>query len=88
MSDKHKLTEKLKSIETKIYDKKVDLSAIERKLNNSYSYEEDLNSRMVVTKERTDKLRLEFIEKSKEISAEYKDMKNILDVFTGNFFTN
>ena len=88
MSDKHKLTEKLKVIETKIYDMKVDLSAIERKLNNSYSYEEDLNNRMVMTKANTEKLRLEFIEKSKEISAKYTDMKKILDVFTGNFYTN
>lgn len=88
MSDKHKLTEKLKVLETKIYDKKVDLGAIERKLNSMYSYEEELNQRMVYAKEETEKQRLKFIEKSKEIGKDYSEMKKILDVFTGNFYTN
>lgn len=88
MSDKHELTDKLKKIETVIYDKKVDLSSINSKLKNAYDYEEELNKRLLWAKENTDKLRLEFLQKSKEVSDEYKKMKDILDVFTGNFYNN
>lgn len=85
---KHELTNKLKKLETVIYDKKIDLNAIQSKLQNAYNYEEDLNKRMLWAKEETEKLRLEFIQKSKEISEEYTKMKGILDVFTDNFYTN
>lgn len=88
MSDKHELTDKLKKIETVIYDKKVDLNSINLKLKNAYDYEEELNKRLLWAKENTEKLRLEFLQKSKEVSDEYKKMKDILDVFTGNFYTN
>jgi hypothetical protein len=88
MDKKHKLTEELKVLETIIYDQKVDLKSIERKLNSLYDYEADLNKRMIYAKEQTEKQRLLFIEKSKEISKEYTLMKDMLDVFTGNFYTN
>lgn len=86
--EKHKLTDRLKKIETVIYEKKIDLNSLNTKLQSSYDYEEELNQRMIWAKEQTEKHRLEFIKKSKEISDQYKEMKNILDVFTGNFYSN
>ena len=88
MTDKHKLTEKLKVLETKIHDHKVDLNSIELKLNSSYNYETELLERLENCRKQTEELRKQFTLKAKEISSKYKDMKNILDVFTGNFFTN
>lgn len=86
MNEKHKLTEKLKVLETDIYDRKVDLKATERKLNSAYSYEEELEERMLSAKGKTAELKKVFFVKASEISDKYKDMKSIFDVFTGNFY--
>lgn len=88
MNDKYKLTDKLKKIETVIYKKKVTLSTLNLQLQNANDYEDELTKRMIWAREQTEKHRIEFIEKSKEISEQYSEMKNVLDVFTGNFYTN
>lgn len=88
MSDKHELTEKLKVLETKINDIKIDLHGIKSKLNIAYEYEESLLKRHVTAKKKTEELRLSFFTKSNEILEIHKQMKNIMDVFTGNFYTN
>ena len=86
MSDKHELTEKLKKVELTVHNAKSDLRAIEAKLNASYAYEDELNQRQATAKKQTEELRTEFFKKAGEISACYKEMKDIFDVFTGNFF--
>lgn len=86
MSDAHQMTDKLKKLETVIHDKKVDLNAINIKLQSAYDYEEELIARMKWAKENTEKLRLEFTQKAQSISKDYTSMKNIMDVFTGNFY--
>lgn len=88
MKDKIKLTDKLKKIETVVHGKKVDLNSINLKLESAYDYEEELTKRMVWAKENTEKLRIDFIKKSREVSDEYSKMKQVLDIFTGNFYSN
>lgn len=86
MPDKeHELTEKLKALETKIYNAKIDLSGINRKLESSYSYEDELMDRQVTAKNQTKEIRIEFFQKSSEITEMYNKIKKIVDVFTGNF---
>jgi hypothetical protein len=88
MENKHELTEKLKVLETEIYNAKIDLKSINSKLEIAYQYEEDLVQRQVSAKKKTEELRKLFFEKSGEISEMYNKMKNIFDVFTGNFYKN
>lgn len=86
--DKHELTEKLKLIEVKIYESKIDLNSISLKLDSAYKYEDELIERQIAAKENTIKLRNEFFKKAGEISEMYDKMKNIIDVFTGNFYNH
>jgi len=88
MESKHELTEKLKVIETEIYNDRIDLRSINSKLVIAYKYEEELNNRMVRAKENTETLRNEFFKKSSEMSQKYDKIKNIVDVFTGNFYNH
>lgn len=87
MDKKHELTEKLKVLETEIYDAKCDLKAINSKLEIAYQYEDELVQRQVAAKKKTEELRKEFFKKGGEISEMYNKMKNIFDVFTGNFYS-
>ena len=84
--DKHELTEKLKVLETEIHEAKIDLKSIKQKLEIAYKYEEELRQRQSFAKEKTDELKTDFFKKSGEISDMYKKMKDIFDVFTGNFY--
>jgi hypothetical protein len=86
MENKHELTEKLKVIETEIYNDKIDLRGINSKLEMAYKYEEELIERMNYAKKQTEELRKQFFIKAGEISTKYDKMKNIFDVFTGNFY--
>ena len=86
MEEKHQLTEKLKVLETEIHDAKVDLRGINSKLEMAYKYEEELHQRMEFAKKKTEELRNEFFIKSGEISNKYVKMKDIFNVFTGNFY--
>ena len=88
MNDKHKLTEKLKVLETKIYDTKLDLKSINSKLEMAYKYEDELLIRQNNARLKTDELKKEFFAKSSVISKLYIDMKKIFDVWTGNFYEN
>lgn len=81
-----KLTEKLKVLENQVSDTEMDLRSINLKLETAYQYEEDLAIRQAAAKKKTDELRIEFFKKSGKIGELYQDMKNILDVFTGNFY--
>ena len=83
---KHELTDQLKVLETKIHEAKIDLKGVNSKLEISYQYEEDLNQRQIDAKKRTNEIRKEFFIKSGEINEMYREMKNIFDVFTGNFY--
>lgn len=86
MENKHELTEKLKVIETEIYNDKIDLYGISSKLEIAYKYEEELTERMKYAKKQTEELKKQFFIKSSEISTKYDKMKKIFDVFTGNFY--
>lgn len=86
MNNKNELTEKLKLVETEVYNAGIDLDGIRAKLKSSRDYEDSLNERLVSAKKSTEALQLEFFKKSGEISEMFVDMKNILDVFTGNFY--
>lgn len=88
MENKHELTEKLKAIETEIHDLKIDLAGVNNKLAIAYQYEDDLNKRMVTAKEKTKALQIDFFRKAGEISVKYNEIKDIVDVFTGNFYKN
>lgn len=88
MDNKHELTEKLKVIETEIYNDRIDLKSINSKLEIAYQYEEDLRVRMEYAKKQTEQLRNEFFAKSTSISQKYDKIKNIVDIFTGNFYTH
>ena len=86
MEQKHELTEKLKVIETEIYDAKIDLNSINSKLENAYKYEDELLQRLNFARSQTEKLRNDFLKKSTEISQKYEKMKQVFDIFTGNFY--
>ena len=60
MENKHELTEKLKVIETEIYNDKIDLRGINSKLEIAYKYEEELIERMNYAKKQTEELRKQF----------------------------
>jgi len=87
MEKEHELTEKLKKLETDIWNAKLDLKAINSKLENAYAYEDELVSRQNFAKKQTEELRKEFFQKSNEISSMYNDMKNIFDIYTGNYYS-
>lgn len=86
MNDKSKLTEDLKVLETEVYNLKIDQKSIQAKLKISYDYETNLLERL--EKCRKDRILLidELNEKQKTISAVFKKMKSILNIFTGNFY--
>ena len=86
MDDKNKLTGKLKLVETEIYQEKIDLKAIEAKLKIAYDYEEELIARIIYAKKKSAELKSEFFKKVQILSNKFGDMKNIFDVFTGNFY--
>ena len=86
MKEEHELTEKLKALEREIYNAKIDLKGINSKLEIAYSYEDELVSRQNFAKAKTEEMRKEFFIKSSEITKMYDKMKNIFDVFTGNFY--
>lgn len=86
MDNKHELTEQLKAIENAIYNDKVDLRGISLKLESAYEYEEELIQRLDFARKQTKELRKQFFIKSGFISEKYEKMKNIVDVFTGNFY--
>ena len=86
MKNKHGLTEQLKVLETEVHAKKLDLSSINAKLGSNYAYQDELAIRVQQAKRNENELREEFIKKSQEIAGDYKKMKDILDVFTGNFY--
>lgn len=83
---KHELTEKLKVLETLIHDARIDLQGINSKLDCAYSYEDELSQRQVSAKKKTEELRKEFYIKSSEISRLYEKMRDIFDIFTGNYY--
>lgn len=88
MDDMHELTEKLKVLEVKLYNAKLELKTTNSKLNVAYQYEEDLNQRQIAAKKSTEELRIEFFQKSSAISEMYGEMKAIFDIHTGNFHRN
>ena len=88
MDNKHELTEQLKVIENEIYNDKIDLRGITRKLESAQQYEEDLIKRQEFARKQTAELRNEFFQKCTSISQKYDKIKNIVDVFTGNFYNH
>lgn len=88
MEKTNKLTEKLKLLEAEINDCRSDLNAIKSKLTIAFNYENELNQRMVDAKKHTEELRRQFSIKSTEMSNKFVDMKNLFDIFTGNYFSN
>lgn len=83
---KNKLTEDLKVLETEVNDKKAESRMIQSRLNISYEYETDLLQRLEKCKQNRLELIVESQKKNKEISEVFDKMKNILNVFTSNFY--
>lgn len=86
MEKKEKLTEQLKSIENNIDDIRSDMNSISSKLNSAYSYEDELLQRLEFARKKTKDLRIEFFQKTALLTELYSEVKNICDVFTGNFY--
>ena len=86
MDKKHELTEKLKVIENEVYDKRVELNSIRMKLQGSIDYEIELDRRKQEQIKKTEQLRKDFFIKANEVTELYKDMKSIMEIYTGNFF--
>lgn len=82
---KNELTEELKLIEDEIHNKRIDVSTITSKLEIAQKYETELLERLVFARKKTDILRKDFFIESGKISAMYDKMKDIFDVWTGNF---
>ena len=87
MEQKHKLTENLKALETEVYNKKIDLNSLMSKLESSYKYEDELLQRLEFAKKQTKILREECFKTSTSISNDFEKIKDILDIFTSNFYT-
>lgn len=85
MENKHEMTEKLKVLENEVYDLKVDLNSISVKLDSAYKYEDELLQRMESARAKTKEMRLQFFAKHQEIMSKHGEMKDVMDVFTGNF---
>lgn len=83
---KSELTEQLKELETNVNNLKADSRAIRSKLNISYDYETNLLERLEKCRKDRVLLDKELIEVNKKISTNFKKMKSVLDVFTGNFY--
>lgn len=88
MDDKHELTEKLKVIETEIHNDKFDLRCINSKLEIAYKYEEELLVRMDNARKKTEELRKQFFAKSSELSSKFDKMKEMVNIFTGNWYNS
>lgn len=86
MSEKHKMTEKLKVVEVKVHNDRIDLKAIERKLNIAYKYEDELLERLNAARKNTGDLKEEFFKKAQSITEHYRDMKSIFNVFTQHYY--
>jgi len=86
MNDIHILTEELKNVEVQIHSNKLELKHINSKLNIAYQYEDDLNKRLVLAKNNTESLRVEFFQQANVVTKLYDNMKKIFDLHTGNFF--
>jgi len=85
-SEKHTLTDKLKLIETQIHEKRIDMKATSSKLQIAYDYEDELVVRMSAARARTEAIKKDLFAHSSELSKMYDKMKDIFDVFTGNFY--
>lgn len=83
---KSELTEQLKELETNVNNLKADSRAIRSKLNISYDYETNLLERLEKCRKDRVLLDKELTEVNQKISTNFKKMKSILDVFTGNFY--
>ena len=88
MANNNKLTDDLKELETEVYKLRSNLKGINDRLNISYKYEAELAERMVAAKKQTEEIRQEFFLKTQEITGKYNEMKKIVGVFTGNFYSN
>ena len=88
MKNNYELTEKLKVIETDIYEARIYLKSINSKLEISYQYETELLERLSSARIKTKELQNEFYKKSGEISQKYDKMKLIFEVFTGNIYNH
>ncbi len=82
------LTEKLKVIETEIFDLKCDMKAIAAKLDIAYSYETELNQRIVSARKKTNELQKLFFTASNKLTNKFNEVKKIVNVWTGNFYTD
>ena len=83
---KNKLTEKLKLVENEIEDGRAELHSISVRLGIAYAYETELEQRRVAAVKKTEELRIEYYQKMNSITKLYYKIKNIVDVFTGNWY--
>jgi len=80
------LTEELKYTECEINERNAELRAVRSKLYQNYKYEAEMLERLEKARNKTKDLHQELSDKIKAVAVLHDKMKNILDVFTGNFF--
>lgn len=85
MTKDEKITEELKVLENKFLSVKSDMQSVKEKLRFAYDYEDELEQRRAAARLKTEELAKEYHQKVCEIQNIFADMKNKLDVFTGNF---
>lgn len=85
MEKNNKLTDELTSLENDFLKSKQDLKSIENKLSISYDYETTLNLRIAKAQKETKEIRLEYFQKVQEIQKLIQEMKEKVNLYTGNF---
>lgn len=85
---KNELIDNLKLAEQGLQEGQVDLGAINTKLKIANDYETELLERLEAARANTKKLKKEFFLKVNEQTAKVHHIKNILDIYTGHWYTN
>lgn len=81
-----KLIERLKIQETELNELKYELNLIQIKLEGNYKYQDELESRVLAAQTKTNGLRDQFFIKCGEISTKINQMKETMNIYTGNFY--
>lgn len=89
MTDEQKklFTERLKSLETEARQIKLRLEFIEKQIEISQKYEDELTGRLALSRETSSNFRNQFFKTANELNETVKKMKNELEIYTGNYYS-
>ena len=85
-SDKN-LVDELKDKESELNQMMIDLRSLKSKVEIAYQYEDDLLQRLQSARNNTKGMQKSLFEKSGDITAKLSEMKKIMDIWTGNFYS-